>query len=313
MYYAVTHLTDYAYNQPITDSVMELRMQPRSEGNQRCVRFNLEISPDARHLAHRDYLGNMIHTFDIPAKHTQLAIKTEAVVEVKPPPLLPDTLPDHAWTAIDEAVSDRDLFDMLLPGTYTHATPLLMELAQEIGWGAREVDPLTMLRQLNTTIYEKFAYEQDVTKVDSPIDVALQARSGVCQDFSHIMLTLVRQVGIPARYVSGYLFHREGSADRSFEDASHAWIEVWLPDLGWVGFDPTNNLIVENRHIRVCIANDYAKASPARGVFKGDAQTELSVQVQVTPLYELPLEDATIAPDIPMPRYGYHQQQQQQQ
>jgi len=314
MYYAVTHLTDYHYDAAISDSVMELRMQPRNDDNQRSIRFHIDVSPDAKVLYHRDYLGNVVHTFDVSAPHTQLAIKAESIVEVKPPAALPDALTMAAWDEIDARTNeDRDLYDMLLTGNFTQQTPLLAQFAAEIGWGERHTDPLTLLRMLNTHIYEKFDYSQDVTQVDSPIDVALEARQGVCQDFTHIMLVLTRQVGIPARYVSGYLSHREGQQDRSLEDASHAWVEVWLPGLEWVGLDPTNDLIVAERHIRVCLARDYAKASPTRGVFKGVAQTTLGVRVQVSKLDELPIEDVELAPEITMPHYSYYQAQQQQQ
>lgn len=313
MYLAVTHLTDYLYTEPITDSAMEVRMHPRNGEHQRCVRFDLAVSPDADLLSYRDYLGNLIHTFDIPAAHTRLAIKAEAVVEMTPPPPLPDRLPDEAWEMLDQAKQDREIYDMLLPGQFTRYSPRLAEFASEINWGERYADPLTMMRELTTAIYEKFDYAQDRTSADSPIDVALEGRSGVCQDFTHIMLTLARQVGIPARYVSGYLYHRADQPDRSVADASHAWVEAWMPGHGWVGFDPTNDLIVQDRHVRVCVATDYAKASPSRGVFKGSAETELSVKVQVSRLENIPVEETALAPEIAMPSYGYHTQQQQQQ
>jgi transglutaminase-like putative cysteine protease len=312
MIFAVTHLTDYRYSEAITDSVMELRMHPRSDEMQSCVRFHLDVSPSVKVLSHRDYLGNTLHTFDIPAPHKRLAIKAEAVVEIKYHVPLPDALPESAWDAIDAATADRDIYDMLLPGTYAHATPLLNHFAVEVDW-RRRGDPLSLLRELNAAIFEKFDYVQHVTKVDSSIDVALEARRGVCQDFSHIMLALVRSVGIPCRYVSGYLAQRMENRDRSDVDASHAWVEAYLGNLGWVGFDPTNNLLVTDRHIRVSVANDYASASPSRGVFKGAAETELAVRVQVNQLEELPVEDATLAPEIEMPRYEVYQVQQQQQ
>lgn len=289
-------------------------MQPRSEIGQRCIRFNLDVSPETKILNHRDYLGNAIHTFDIPAPHTELAIKAESVVEVKTPPPLPESLPFSVWDQLAAATDEREIYDMLLPGRYTQQSPLLLQFAQEIGWGERYADPLTLLKDLNNAMYEAFDYEQDFTKADSPIDIALEARKGVCQDFTHIMLALLRQVGIPARYVSGYLYHRKEHNDRSFEDASHAWIEAYIPGLSWVGFDPTNNLIVSDRHIRVCVAPDYAKASPTRGVFKGSVKTKLKVRVQVSVLDDVPREDAPLAPEIIMPQYSYqHQQQQQQQ
>lgn len=312
MYYAITHLTIYNYSEPITDSVMELRMQPRSDTNQRCVRFDLNVSPSAKVISFKDYLNNNLHTFDIPAPHTKLAIKAEAVVEVKDTILLPNGLARDAWEQIDIQAKHHDFYDMLLPGKFARSTELLDQFAQEINWGRRG-DPLNLLRELTVHIYNKFDYVQHVTRVDSPIDDALSRRRGVCQDFSHIMLALVRKLGIPARYVSGYLYHRKEEGDRSDVDASHAWIEAWLPDLGWVGFDPTNNLIASDRHIRVSVANDYANASPSRGVFKGATDTTLEVRVKVSQLDELPFEEEELSPEIVMPQYQYYQAQQQQQ
>lgn len=293
---------------------MELRVQPRSDNIQRCVRFNLDVRPKVPSSMFRDYLGNIIHTFDVPSPHDRLALKAESVVEVSNVPEVPQSLPQSAWQALDDAVqNDRDLYDLLLPGQFTRSTPLLEQFAQEIDWRRRD-DPLWLLRELTAAIYEAFDYRQHVTRVDSPINEALSARSGVCQDFTHIMLTLARGLGIPSRYVSGYLFHRN---DRSDEDASHAWVEAWLPELGWVGFDPTNNLIVGDRHIRVTVAQDYATAAPSRGVFKGGADTELEVRVMVAKLDTLPLEEASLAPDMVLPQYDYTssatQAQQEQQ
>ncbi len=312
MYYAVTHLTIYNYSNPINDSVMEVRMQPRSDGNQRCTRFALNVSPATKTFNHKDYLGNMIHTFDIPSSHTKLAIKAEAVVEVKDTLNLPNALSQSAWDEIDAQSKHHDYYDMLLAGKFARPTDLLAQFAQEIDWRRRS-DPLNLLRELNSRIFNSFDYVQNVTRADSPIDEALSARRGVCQDFSHIMLALVRQVGIPARYVSGYLYTLKEEGDRSDVDASHAWIEAWLPDLGWIGFDPTNNLIVSDRHIRVSVANDYDKASPSRGVFKGTADTTLEVRVKVDKLDELPFEEEELAPEIVLPHFQYHQMTQEQQ
>jgi transglutaminase-like putative cysteine protease len=312
MYYAVTHLTTYVYSEAVTDSVMEVRLQPRTDLYQHCHTFNLEVSPDATVLMQRDYNDNVIHTFDIPAAHKQLAIKSEAIVEIMPQELPPETIPGSAWDELD-ALTDRDLYDMLLPGKYARETELLRAFAREIDW-RRKTDPMTQLRELNTLIYEAFEYSQHVTKVDSQVDVALEQRRGVCQDFAHIMTALARRIGIPTRYVSGYLCHREDQSDRSDTDASHAWVETWLPGVEWVGFDPTNNLMVADRHIRICVGTDYADSSPTRGVFKGTAETKLEVKVQVSRLNALPRPDVVVAPEIILPHYELeHQQQQQQQ
>ena len=170
-YYAITHLTLYEYSEPVSDSVMELRMQPRSDGWQRCARFVLDISPTAHVQHYRDYAGNIIHTFDIPMPHRQLAIKAEAVVELREHQLVLDALPWEAWDQLDTNVqNDHDLYDMLLPGNFTQQTDLLTPFAREIGWG-RTNDPLTLMRELNTAIYQHFEYRQNVTKADSPIDI----------------------------------------------------------------------------------------------------------------------------------------------
>ena len=129
-------------------------------------------------------------------------------------------------------------------------------------------------------MHRTFAYDADSTHVDSPIDEALLHRRGVCQDFAHIMLALARNyLHIPCRYVSGYLYHRRD--DRSIDGATHAWIEALLPELGWIGFDPTNNLLAGERHIEVAVGRDYHDVPPTRGVYKGNAASELSVNVRV--------------------------------
>jgi transglutaminase-like putative cysteine protease len=146
----------------------------------------------------------------------------------------------------------------------------------------RSGEPLPLLKQLNSLLYEAFEYVPNATRVDSPIYEALQARSGVCQDFAHIMIALVRQLRIPCRYVSGYLYHEDKCHDRSPAGASHAWVEAYLGEAGWVEFDPTNKLMGCERHIRVAVGRDYADVPPTRGVHRGEAESELTVRVIVS-------------------------------
>ena len=201
------------------------------------------------------------------------------------------------------------------PATFAHTTDLLQQLASEIHLERHQVR--SDLFNLNQALYQLFAYVPNSTQVDSPIDEALRTRQGVCQDFAHIMIALVRQLQVPCRYVSGYLFHGEdGNEDRSPEGASHAWVEAFLPGPGWVAFDPTNNLVGSERHIRVAIGRDYADVPPTRGVYKGEAQSELSVVVIVSPA-EAPLPEeippATVIrskPRVSVDSFQYDQQQQ---
>ena len=145
-----------------------------------------------------------------------------------------------------------------------------------------EGDPLTALKTLQRTIYDSFEYQRGVTEVNSPIEMALEQRRGVCQDFAHIMTAIGRVWRIPCRYVSGYLYHK-GSRDRSAADATHAWVEAYLPSLGWVGFDPTNNIMACERHIRAAVGRDYSDVPPTRGTYKGGADSELSIAVSLEP------------------------------
>jgi transglutaminase-like putative cysteine protease len=261
---------------------MEVRMRPRTDGFQRCLAFDLAVNPRARVLNYRDYLGNVVHHFSIPSRHSQLAIKSEALVDVLTAPELPDQLDQDAWTRVDVLSANNDNWDLLLGSHFARSTTLLESFARELDI-QRRTDPLSLLREMNTRIHDAFDYVPQSTNVDSPVDDALEARQGVCQDFAHIMIALVRMLGIPCRYVSGYLYHRKEDPDRSVHDATHAWVEALLPELGWIGFDPTNDLLAGDRHIRAAIGRDYADVPPTRGVFKGETESRLSVAVQVSP------------------------------
>ncbi len=283
-FYTIRHLTRFRYSTPISESVMEARMQPRTEGPQRCLDFKLSVTPKARVSSFRDYQGNTVHSFDIPAQHARMVITAEAQVEMRSFEPLPDALDAGAWERLDQRVDDSDYWDMLMPSHFAQPTTKLLALAADLKVERRD-DPLSLLREVNTVLYRTLSYKPQSTTVDSSIDEALESRAGVCQDYAHIMLALVRQLGIPCRYVSGYLFHQRsgsGRADRSAQDATHAWVEALLPDVGWVGFDPTNNLIAAERHIRVATGRDYHDVPPTRGIFRGGADTDLTVAVNVT-------------------------------
>jgi transglutaminase-like putative cysteine protease len=282
MFYSIRHLTRFRYSAPVSESIMELRMRPRTEGPQRCLSFQVSVDPRAHVNEYRDYLGNAVHHFNVPGKHTQLRIVAEALMEVTAPPDLPESLPASAWQELDTTVAQGDYWEMLMPSQFARPSAALNALIAEFRIERRD-DPLTMVRDVNRAMSEWFEYAPKSTQVDSPIDDALEARRGVCQDFAHITIALLRQVRIPCRYVSGYLYHQAKTRDRSANGATHAWLEALLPGLGWVGVDPTNNLFAGERHVRTAIGRDYADVPPTRGVFKGDAGSELAVSVTVAP------------------------------
>ena len=313
------HTTTFSYQPAVRESVMEVRLQPRSDGPQHCLTFELDVSPAANIMQYRDFMGNTVHHFDIAGKHSEVKVTARSSVEVQsaPPPNSADA---GSWSDLDRAVSTEDYWEMLLPSQFAKSSDRLESLALDFRCERRDT-PLQLLTELSQSIYESFAYVPNSTNVDSPIDDALHSRQGVCQDFAHIMIALVRPLKIPCRYVSGYMFHRDESketTDRSVEGASHAWIEAVIPNLGWIAFDPTNNLIGADRHIRVALGRDYADVPPTRGVHKGEAQSALSVSVTVSPSDAPPplqLPPTLIIQSRPVnPRSNRidHEQQQQQ-
>jgi transglutaminase-like putative cysteine protease len=224
-------------------------------------------------------------------------------------------------------VDEGDYWEMLLPSTFAVETPAVKLLAAQMGVTRRD-DPLMLVQELNERLFEYFDYVPRSTRVDSPIDEAIVSGKGVCQDFAHTMIALLRHVGIPARYVSGYLYRSREDHDRSTPDATHAWVDVLMPQLGWVGFDPTNNLVAHHRHIRTAVGRDYADVPPTHGIFRGKTESELYVAVHVEASEQPPALDRTLPipddwsvlveraqepPARPQPLIDLQQMQQQQQ
>jgi transglutaminase-like putative cysteine protease len=278
MFYAIRHFTRYRYSHSVWQSMMEVRMHPRSEGSQRCFIFQLSVNPRARIFAHTDSRGNLVHHFDLPQRHRQLTIISDSLVNIDDQQPLPETMDYKAWDDLADMIEKKDYWDDLLPSHFGRS-------------------PLAFLMDVLSGVYRSFTYVKKSTAVNSPIEHALRSRQGVCQDFAHITITLVRRAEIPCRYVSGYLYHGKENSDRSADGATHAWVEAALPGLGWVGFDPTNNLIVAERHIRTAVGRDYADVPPTMGTMKGKAETELQVRVRVTPSQAVLPPDEEFAAD----------------
>ena len=321
MFYSIRHVTRFRYSAPVRESVMELRMQPRSEGPQTLRSFQIATNPRAQLYAYTDHLGNAVYHFNMLREHEELRIEAQAVVEMAQFPERPAKLDDLEWSRYNGFNLNDDHFDMLEPSKYARPSPELdafmriADLQKPVG------DPLSALLTLQRGIYDSFEYQSGITEVNSPIEVALEQRRGVCQDFAHIMTAIARQWGIPARYVSGYLYHK-GTRDRSSADATHAWVEAWLPSIGWIGFDPTNNIMAAERHVRAAVGRDYGDTPPTRGTYKGGADSELSIAVALEPtaapvrhedFLKVARPMSSPAPTPSMPERLYHQQQQQQQ
>jgi transglutaminase-like putative cysteine protease len=321
-FYSISHVTRFRYTGPVHESVMELKMQPRSEAGQALRNFQIVTNPRAQLFAYTDHFGNAVYHFNVLRRHRELRIEALSVIEVKDTAGLPEATDALEWQRYNSFNLTGEHYDLLEPSDYAKGSPELIRFMAAHDLATPRGDPLSALKELNRTVYDSFAYDTEVTQVHSPIAHALDAKRGVCQDFAHIMIAVVRHWGVPARYVSGYLYHRRKGKERSSPDATHAWIEAYLPSLGWVGFDPTNNLVAGDRHIRVAVGRDYADVPPTRGTFKGDVESELAVAVRVeTTSAPLRHEEflrvakpmtASKKPSGSLQQTYYEQQQQQQ-
>jgi transglutaminase-like putative cysteine protease len=298
MFYAIRHFTSYRYSRSVWQSMMEVRMHPRSEGHQRCFVFQLSVNPRARIFGYTDSYGNLVHHFDQPSRHGQLTIISDALVNIDVQPSIPESMEYQCWQELEDLIEKKDYWDMLMPSHFARSSPELEQLAGEIGATERKGrSPLAFLQDIASGVHRSFSYVKKSTAVNSPIEDALRSRQGVCQDFAHIMIALVRNARIPCRYVSGYLYEGGENAHPSADGATHAWVEALLPRIGWIGFDPTTNRAAGEKHIRTAIGRDYADVPPTMGMMKGKADTELQVRVRVTPSQAVLPPDEEFAAD----------------
>lgn len=286
MRFRISHRTHYRYAGTATESFMEARLTPANHAGQRLNARSFVTHPACNTHAYTDYFGNQVETFSIIQRHRELILESNSEVDT-----CRLSIPDHALgMSISEAVQmyrgeKLRLFEFLMPSPAIVLSSEIHALANRL---FKAKDPLgSALVGLNSWIKETFRYEPGVTRVDStPLDF-LKLKAGVCQDFAQLMIAVLRSAEIPARYVTGYI---ETESERKASEAngaprligaseSHAWVEAYLPGGYWWPLDPTNNCIVEERHVKVAVGRDYLDCSPTRGVFKGTHTEDLRVAV----------------------------------
>ncbi len=278
--YQIEHVSTYSYSSPARHCALALCLQPRDDARQRLLRFEITTSPDAPQNSETDFFGNTRHVVNIHREHRLLEISARSSVELDGSAPVPDSLGAGAW---EEIRSWKDLFsywDFTRPSAFAKPSPALSGFVDELGIQACG-DPLESLVRLLDTLHRSFRYVPGSTTVVSPIEHILESRLGVCQDYSHVMIAIARSWDIPARYVSGYLYENSQAGEDTTQAASHAWVECLLPGVGWVGFDPTNRCLAQERHVRVGVGRDYQDVAPVRGVFLGSGETRLDVHVKV--------------------------------
>ncbi len=316
----LVHVTEFIYDGPVSESYNEVRLRPMHDDTQSCLSFRLTTVPASPAFSYRDALGNWVHQVNILPAHNRLRVQAESVV------LAHDLAPNNSVMLLSELESQREelveeFYDMLAESNYI---PHLAELAPLIAEAERRCDGTVagFAQSASDLIHERFQYVKGATHVNSSIADSLQLGAGVCQDFAHLLLGVLRKRGIPARYVSGYLVpQNEENPEAKLEEviggqASHAWAEAYIPDAGWIPLDPTLGKPVGMRHVRIAYGRDYADVAPVRGVYKGHAGQRLSVDVSVRPAIDdsghETLSETAAAPAEPDPVESRAQQSGQQ-
>lgn len=283
MNFAIQYTTDYRYDHEVTDNLNALRVRPATTSTQRLDDFQVRVEPEARISRHEDYFGTDVLEFGITKPHDHLSIDVRARV-VTTAPAEP---PDAPWEGVTSAAYQQAAGEFLLRAPDEPDHPALDELVAV----ARANSPLKTLQWVSELIPDRFRYESGVTYVGSPVDHVLDAGAGVCQDFAHLALILLRHHGLAARYVSGYLWAapEDGGTD-SVEVDTHAWVEALLPGDGgrgepvWVGADPTNRRLAGETYVKIGHGRFYQDVPPIRGVYQGTAGALLEASVQMTRL-----------------------------
>ncbi len=290
---SITHATHLSYGTHVVEGVMDVRLGPYSDTDQRWLEFNLRATPSAAIRQYYDGFGNSAHLVTIARPHDAVELVSRSVIDT----LLED--PFRMPPVPPTPLRPSELADYLTPSMIVPADPALDAMATPFR-PKHPNDTLESVQGLMALVYDGFQYEQHVTTVATTVPEVLKGRTGVCQDFAHVLIGLCRAIEIPARYVSGYIVPRpaEGlqqqtlgtmSQSQSFgtppgpsrgAGASHAWVEVYTPTHGWRGFDPTNNLLASTYHVKMGIGRDYNDVPPTRGTFRGMATEELSVDVE---------------------------------
>jgi transglutaminase-like putative cysteine protease len=277
MHFAIRYLTEYRYDAPVTDNLNALRVKPATTATQRVDDFGVRVEPETRLHQHLDYYGTTVIEFGISRPHEQLSIDVRARVKTAPPE---DPL-DAPWADLEAAAYRAEAGEFALPDG---SEPDDLALDELVGLSRAET-PLATVRRLVEVIPDRFEYRAGVTYVGSTVADLLEAGAGVCQDFAHLALLLLRRHGMAARYVSGYLWAPGDDGADSAEVETHAWIEALVPgerEPVWLSADPTNRTLGGETHVKIGHGRHYADVPPIKGVYRGGAGADLRASVKMT-------------------------------
>jgi transglutaminase-like putative cysteine protease len=262
----ISHLTSYRYERPATGVIQMLRLTPRNHDGQYVARWRIDVSTDCRLDQHEDAFGNITHAFTAEGPFGELTVAVEGEVETR-----------------DTQGVVRGAVERFPPSLYLRETPLTSPDANIAAFAAASREAandgvLNLLHVMLARLHSEMTYDAGTTQATTPAAAAFALKHGVCQDLAHVFIAAARSLAIPARYVGGYFRREDGVSE---QDAGHAWAEAFVPDLGWVAFDPANGICATDAHVRVAVGLDYLGAAPLRGTRYGGAGEVLSVKVRV--------------------------------
>lgn len=285
MLYLAKHLTRYKYEEPVAQSLSETCLMPRVTAGQRVLRSKLDVHPEPAVFTERlDYFGNRVASFSVFRSHDQFSITATSLVEVQAPPPAWGTasLPwEQVHSKMKAPIGEEEIraSEFIFDSPYVRASAPLADFARPSFPAGRPLRQGAL--DLCRRIYTDFRYEPKSTSIDTPMLEVMRKRRGVCQDFAHLMVGAMRSLGLPARYVSGYL--RSGT-DYQGSEASHAWVSVYTPGAGWMDLDPTNNVIPSDGHLTLAWGRDYGDVPPVKGISLGGGKQLIEVEVKVLPV-----------------------------
>lgn len=272
--FKIHHITKYEYDRPVKESVNEIKIYPFNISSQQVLDHGLQITGDPEVLLFTDYWGNKTGNFNLLTPHKELIIESKLIVQT-----IAESTNEFPPYPISDIYIDPLNMHLL---EYCRSSPIKSQafieaVVKKIYSSDKFIADIAFA--CCTYIYQQFTYIKGITTIETTVDEIIEHRSGVCQDFAHVLLELLRTMHIPARYVSGYICPNKNGMRG--EGATHAWVEFYIPDYGWVGLDPTNNVWAGSHHVKLAVGRDFTNCTPAKGTFKGPANQTLSVYVSV--------------------------------
>lgn len=275
--YHINHITRYTYASPVIDSANQVMLFPLSDLLQEVKKHELLITQHPSVEVFTDYFGNQVGIFSLIKPHASLTIQSRMHVITREVSLPEDEAPAGSqWENLSLIRDQFPYMDFLLQESFDvlpEVDALVKKLCPE------NSTPFMAAKDMSAFVYTNFAYQKGITSVETGVDDIWKLKAGVCQDFAHILLVMLRIAGIPARYVSGYICPK--NHELRGEGATHAWVEAYIPFYGWLGLDPTNNCIVSDRHVRLAVGRSFSDCTPMKGTYKGSSEHNLEVSVVI--------------------------------